>query len=401
MLCIENLFLGSDGLFETAEPLEERRIRSKQILYDLLGFELDPNSIVGDLPLSLKQWITIARGMLTNPRLLILDESSAALDYEATERLFAKMQSLTRDGCAIFIVTHRIAELVRIADRATVLRDGKSVGTLEKAQITEDNIMQLIAGPERQQVEANRRHARQLEERPVLRTHDLQVWQNTSLFDFNLHPGEIVGVTGLDGQGQADFVKVLAGVQQPVNGWISVVQNGIAEQIIDMQAARKAGISYVSGDRKKDGVLPNMSIFENMVMSIYPAQSIAGFLRFIKRSKLNPIFEHETAQLATKMGNSGNLIGSLSGGNQQKILIARSFAENPSVLVLNDPARGIDVGAKLDLYRNLRDFAAKGNAVVFLSSEIEEFTDLCSRVLVFRGGILVPNSLHHLTLTSF
>ena len=385
---LDNLFLGSDGLFETAEPLDERRIRSKQILYDLLGFELDPDSIVGDLPLSLKQWITIARGMLTNPRLLILDESSAALDYEATERLFAKMQSLTRDGCAIFIVTHRIAELVRIADRATVLRDGKSVGTLEKAQITEDKIMQLIAGPERQRVEANRGHARQLEDRPVLRTHDLQVWQNTSFFDFNLHPGEIVGVTGLDGQGQADFVKVLAGVQQPVNGWISVVQNGIAEQIIDMQAARKAGISYISGDRKKDGVLPNMSIFENMVMSIYPVQSVAGFLRFIKRSKLKPIFEHETAQLATKMGDSGNLIGSLSGGNQQKILIARSFAENPSVLVLNDPARGIDVGAKLDLYRNLREFAAKGNAVVFLSSEIEEFTDLCSRVLVFRGGII-------------
>ena len=155
-----------------------------------------------------------------------------------------------------------------------------------------------------------------------------------------------------------------------------------------MQAARKAGISYVSGDRKKDGILPNMSIFENMVMSIYPAQSVAGFLRFISRAKLDPIFEHETAQLATKMGDSGNLIGSLSGGNQQKILIARSFAENPSVMVLNDPARGIDVGAKLDLYRNLRDFVARGNGVVFLSSEIEEFTDLCSRVLVFRGGVV-------------
>ena len=114
--------------------------------------------------------------MLTNPRLLILDESSAALDYEATERLFAKMRSLTSDGCAIFIVTHRIAELVRIADRATVLRDGKSVGTLEKVQITEDNIMQLIAGPERQRAQASSGHATQSGERPVLRAHDLQVW---------------------------------------------------------------------------------------------------------------------------------------------------------------------------------------------------------------------------------
>ena len=385
---LDNLFLGADGLFETAEPREERYARSKEILSDLLGFDLDPDSIVGDLPLSLKQWITIARGMLTNPRLLILDESSAALDYEATERLFAKMRSLTSDGCAIFIVTHRIAELVRIADRATVLRDGKSVGTLEKVQITEDNIMQLIAGPERQRAQASSGHATQSGERPVLRAYDLQVWDNTVPFDFNLQPGEIVGITGLDGQGQADFVKVLAGVQRPETGWISIVQNGVAERIIDMRAARKAGISYVSGDRKKDGILPNMSIFENMVMSIYPAQSVASFLRFISRAKLDPIFEHETAQLATKMGDPGNLIGSLSGGNQQKILIARSFAENPSVMVLNDPARGIDVGAKLDLYRNLRDFAARGNGVVFLSSEIEEFADLCSRVLVFRGGVV-------------
>jgi ribose transport system ATP-binding protein len=248
--------------------------------------------------------------------------------------------------------------------------------------------MQLIAGPERQRAQGSSGHAIQLSKRPVLRAHDLQVWENVTSFDFNLYPGEIVGITGLDGQGQADFVKVLAGVQQPESGWISIVQNGMAERINDMAAARNAGVSYVSGDRKKDGILPNLSIFENMVMPIYTAQSVAGFLRFISRAKLNPIFEHETAQLATKMGDPGNLIGSLSGGNQQKILIARSFAENPDVLVLNDPARGIDVGAKLDLYRNLRDFAARGNAVVFLSSEIEEFTDLCSRVLVFRGGVI-------------
>ena len=136
--------------------------------------------------------------------------------------------------------------------------------------------MQLIAGPERQRVQANG-HAIKLTERPVLRTHDLQVWQNTTPFDFNLYPGEIVGITGLDGQGQADFVKVLAGVQQPVSGWISIVQNGKAERIIDMQAARKAGISYISGDRKKDGILPNMSIFENMVMPIYPA-AVGGWI---------------------------------------------------------------------------------------------------------------------------
>ncbi len=385
---LDNLFLGADGLFETAEPREERYQRAKQILSDLLGFELDPDAIVGDLSLSLKQWITIARGMLTNPRLLILDESSAALDFEATERLFAKMREMKAAGCAIFIVTHRIAELVRIADRATVLRDGQSVGTLAKAQITEDNIMQLIAGSDRKKADEGGGLAKTVSAPPLLRAHDLQIWPNTSPFDFNLHLGEIIGVTGLDGQGQADFVKVLAGVNTPENGWLSVIHDGRATSVGDMQSARKAGVSYVSGDRKKDGILPNLSIFENMVMSIYPTNAVGSFLRFVDRQKLDPIFEHETGQLATKMGDSGNLIGSLSGGNQQKILIARAFAENPRVLVLNDPARGIDVGAKLDLYSNLRSFASRGNGVVFLSSEIEEFANLCTRVLVFRGGIV-------------
>jgi len=147
-------------------------------------------------------------------------------------------------------------------------------------------------------------------------------------------------------------------------------------------------VTYVSGDRKKEGIFPNLSIFENLLISVYQDYRLGGWLNLIDQRKLQPVFEWESDRLAVKMGSGGNLITSLSGGNQQKVLIARSFAEKPNVLVLNDPARGIDIGAKLDLYRNLRDFAAKGKAVVFLSSEIEEFLNLCSRVLVFRNGAI-------------
>lgn len=385
---MDNLFLGADGLFATAEHHDVRYERARRIMSDLLGFDLDPDTLVGELPLSIKQWITIARGMLTNPRLLILDESSAALDFESTERLFRKMREMKAKGCAIFIVTHRIAELVRIADRATVLRDGVSVGTLEKEEITEEHILRLIAGPERERSQTGRRPVERLSDRPVLRMDDVRVWPETQRFDFNLHPGEIVGVTGLDGQGQADFVQAIAGVKGLLDGRIHIVRDRVAEPIVSLSTARENGIAYVSGDRKKEGIFPNLSIFENMSMSIYPEYSTGGFLKFIDRGKLDPVFAHETGQLATKMGDPGNPITSLSGGNQQKILIARSFAERPGILVLNDPARGIDIGAKLDLYRNLREFAGRGNAVVFLSSEIEEFLDLCNRVLVFRGGVI-------------
>ena len=385
---LDNLYLGADGLLGSSISKEERHARASALMSELLGFDLDLNIAAGELPLSIKQWITIGRALLTDPKVLILDESSAALDFESTERLFRKMRELKKRGCSIMIVTHRIAELVRIADRATVLRDGYTVGTLEKDEITEARILSLIAGPERETGQGAQAPAARLSDVPVLRLGDVQVWHDAAPFDFTLHPGEVVGITGLDGQGQADFVRAMAGVQPLVAGRIAIVRDQVAEAVTDLRSARENGISYVSGDRKKEGIFANLSIFENMLLPIYHAYRAGGWLNLINRTKLRPNFEWEAGKLAIKMAGADNLITSLSGGNQQKVLIARAFAEKPKVLVLNDPARGIDVGAKLDLYRNLREFAGRGNAVVFLSSEIEEFFNLCTRVHVFRNGAI-------------
>jgi ribose transport system ATP-binding protein len=383
---LDNLYLGADGLLGSSVNREERYRKASALMAELLGFELDLNTLAGDLPLSVKQWITIARAMLTDPKVLILDESSAALDFDSTERLFRKMREMKRRGTAILIVTHRIAELVRIADRATVLRDGRTVGTLEQDEITEARILTLIAGPEREKAQEAVAEAQRLSDRALLRMQDVKVWADAAPFDFTLFPGEIVGITGLDGQGQADFVRAIAGVQPLLAGRVSIIRDNVAELVTDLRSARENGISYVSGDRKKEGIFPNLGIFENMMLPVYRAYRSGGWLNLTNRAKLRPVFEWEASKLAVKMGAPDNLITSLSGGNQQKVLIARAFAEKPTVLVLNDPARGIDIGAKLDLYRNLRDFAARGNSVVFLSSEIEEFLNLCSRVHVFRNG---------------
>ncbi|MDR7127512.1 YbhB/YbcL family Raf kinase inhibitor-like protein [Pseudotabrizicola sp. 4114] len=383
---LDNLYLGADGLLGSSVSREERYARASALMAELLGFDLDLDVPAGELPLSIKQWITIGRALLTEPKVLILDESSAALDFDSTERLFRKMREMKKRGCSIMIVTHRIAELVRIADRATVLRDGRTVGTLEKEEITEARILALIAGPEREKAQGSQVSASRSSDLPVLRMAAAKVWADGAAFDFTLFPGEVVGITGLDGQGQAEFVRAIAGVAPLVSGKISVVRDGVAEAVTDLRSARENGISYVSGDRKKEGIFANLGIFENLALPIYRTYRAGGWLNLINRTKLGPIFDWETGKLAVKMGSPDNLITSLSGGNQQKVLIARAFAEKPTVLVLNDPARGIDIGAKLDLYRNLRDFAARGNAVVFLSSEIEEFMNLCSRVHVFRNG---------------
>lgn len=385
---LDNLYLGADGLLGSSVNREERLRKAGALMEELLGFALDLNVAVGELPLSIKQWITIARAILTEPRVLILDESSAALDFESTERLFRKMREMKKRGAAIMIVTHRIAELVRIADRATVLRDGHTVGTLEQDEITEARILALIAGPEREKAQSAQTEAVRSSDTALLRMQDVRVWADAAAFDFTLYPGEIVGITGLDGQGQADFVRAIAGVQPLMAGRIAMVRDKVAEPITHLRSARENGIAYVSGDRKKEGIFANLGIFENMMLPVYRAYRAGGWLNLINRTKLRPVFEWEASKLAVKMGAPDNLITSLSGGNQQKVLIARAFAEKPTVLVLNDPARGIDIGAKLDLYRNLREFAGRGGAVVFLSSEIEEFLHLCSRVDVFRNGAI-------------
>ena len=168
--------------------------------------------------------------------------------------------------------------------------------------------------------------------------------------------------------------------------WSSGIRPPIRSK--DLRTARANRISYVSGDRKKEGIFANLSIFENLLLPVYREYRAGGVLSLVNRVKLSPIFEWEAGKLAVKMNRPDNAITALSGGNQQKVLIARAFAEKPAVLVLNDPARGIDIGAKLDLYQNLREFAARGGAVIFLSSELEEFLNLCTRVCVFRNGAI-------------
>ena len=395
----ENLFIGYDSFFGKKLAHRERVEKAASIMLELAGEFVDPYTIASQLSLGMKAWITIGRAFLRNPKVLILDESSAALDFDSTERLFAKMRALRDEGAAIFIVTHRIAELVRISDRATVMRDGIDVGVLAGDEITEKNLLGLMTGDKKISTasEIKATPPDSVSDEIVLSSKDLKVWETGNEINFNLPKGEILGVTGLDGQGQDNFVKALAGIDQPISGDVIVKQSDeerertkknytTVESLLD---AKKSGIGYVSGDRKKEGIFPNMSIYENMVIPLYKgkqAKTSGGFIGFIKWMELNGIFDWEVERLSIKTGPKNNLITSLSGGNQQKVMIARAFTTTPKILILNDPARGIDVGAKRDLYKHLRNFVNDGGTAIFLSSELEEFIGLCHRVLVFRDG---------------
>lgn len=356
------------------------------MMAELTGEDIDPFALVGTLPLGIKQWITIGRALLRNPKILILDESSAALDFDSTERLFAKMRALRDKGTTVLIVTHRIAELIRISDRATVLRDGRDVGVLEKSEITEKNLLELMTG-EDQDEDHHLTAPQPITSEPVMQVHNLVVWPDAKPLDFELKKGEIVGIAGLDGHGQDEFVRILAGVQRPASGMPLVAdRSGNFKPIQNLVDAVSAHVVYVSGDRKREGIFDALSIFENMLMPLYRDKCRGGKLGIIDWGTLRAIFKRETENLMIKFGLPGDKITSLSGGNQQKVLIGRGFAMRPDIIVLNDPARGIDVGAKAELYKHLRAFAESGKSVIYMSSELEEFIGFATRVIVFRDG---------------
>jgi len=384
---VDNIFMGADRLFSKTLSTERKVARAAELMAELAGEAVDPHALVGTLPLGLKQWITIARALVSEPKILILDESSAALDYDSTERLFAKMRALRDGGTTVLIVTHRIAELIRISDRATVLRDGRDVGVLEKAEITERNLLALMTGEDR-----GDGHGAHVAPQPsgrerAMKARGLAVWPGAKPFDFDLRRGEIVGVAGLDGQGQDAFVRVLAGVAAAAQGVVQVAARDHAWSLVrSLREAVQGRIAYVSGDRKREGIFAGLSIFENMMMPLYREKNRAGILAIIDTPTLAAVFKREAENLLIKFGMKEDRITSLSGGNQQKVLIGRGFAMRPDVIVLNDPARGIDVGAKTELYKQLRAFAEEGRSVVYMSSEIEEFPGFASRVIVFRDG---------------
>ena len=384
----ENVFAGADTFWRRTSSTAEKKKRTSELLILLSFSDIDPDLLVISVPLFVKQWIVIARALLQNPKVLVFDESSAALDLEATNRLHAEMLRLKEQGTCVVIVTHRIAELVKIADAATVLRDGSTVGCLGRSEMTEENLLRLMSAS-RYAKKAKTQDTRVVyaTHKPALEALNVVAMVGNAPFNFKVLPGQIVGVAGLEGAGQSEFDRAKAGIKQPVNGeeqvWRNSTENVAIESLADAAECR---ISYVSGDRKREGSFPNLSILENFGMAV--SGQYSNRFGLIQRNLLSRAFGVEEERLSIKFASKFDKITTLSGGNQQKVLIARAFAQEPKVIILNDPARGVDIGTKQDLYGHLRDFASDGGAVVYLSTEIEEFFDFADRADVFFEGSL-------------
>jgi len=377
----DNIFAGYDGTFRRRVSRGEKLQRTGSLLSQLTGHDVDPTVPAGSLSLGDRQWVTIARAMARAPRVLILDESTSALDLSGTASLLRELERLKEEGVCVILVTHRIAELSVFADRATVLRDGATTTTLEKSQISEQSLLELMGGraPAAKGHAASTRPVNPEPGEALVDASAIKLAADAEPIELTLRAGEIVGLAGLEGHGQGDLIEVLAGIRRPVAGEIRTRLPAAADG-----KSRRGGIAYVSGDRKRVGVFPEMSILENFGLPTYRAHTTAGMIRW---RDVRGALERFREQLGLRMGKPRASIGSLSGGNQQKVLIARWLAAEPRVLLLDDPTRGVDAATKSDLHGRFRQFAREeGMGIILLSTEIEELLEVCDRILVMRKG---------------
>lgn len=383
---LDNLYIGDDGLFSARRSQRQKRVEAETLLNRLVGVPVALDALVEDLSLTTRQWIVIARALLGRPRVVVFDESTAALDHSSVERFFEAVRELRTSGVCVLIVTHRIHELTAICDRATVLSDGTDVGTLVGGEITEARLLELMRGEAPSTISSP---GPPLKPAPAVRTaadaalvvSKLKLSPEAAAVDLVVGRGEIVGLAGLEGHGQVEFIQTVTGIRRPVGGSVHVERDGHLYKIDSVVSADRANMAYIPGDRKAEGIFPNLSVFENFGIACYRRTARAGF---IHQSRVARMFRDQVERLSVRIGSAAAPISSLSGGNQQKIVVGRALAASPLVLALNDPTRGVDIGAKRDLYALLHKLAEDGKAILFLSNEIEEFVGLCGRVVVFR-----------------
>ena len=354
--------------------------RDARVALDRLGVHVSPDAKVADLSVELRQEIEIARALSCNARLLILDEATSSLSEAATNRLLSLVRKERDAGMAVVMITHRMPEIYSVASIATVLRDGKYVATVPLEQTSEQDLVRLMVGREIQDFYGKRRfdHGETVLEVGGLTT-PLGLLRPTTL---SVKRGEILGVAGLVGSGKAEFGLALGGAIA-ASGSVHVAARPM--RLGDPRKAIEAGIGFVPDDRKTSALLMVRSILENF--------SLAWIDRLSRRGVIDTAREAREVNDAIKVygvatGSSAVSVATLSGGNQQKVILGRTFVRKPDVLVLSEPTRGIDVGAKSEIYRMLQDAAEAGAAVIVISSELPELLGISDRIAVFFEGAM-------------
>ncbi|PXF32590.1 D-ribose transporter ATP-binding protein [Pokkaliibacter plantistimulans] len=374
----ENLFLGAELKKGWRVDRAAMNREATQVL-QRLSCSFAADSKVASLSIAEQQQVEIARALLRQCRVLVMDEPTAALSNRETEALFRVIRQLRDQGLAIVYISHRMAEIYALADRVSVLRDGTYIGTLEKQQIDAERLVQMMVGrPLTSLYQKSQPHAFG---DTVLQIDGLTDGTDVAPCSLSLRAGEVVGLAGLVGSGRTELAKLIFGASKASAGSLSM--QGRTMQFRHPQDAINAGIGYLTEDRKELGLFLDMSARDNMLLNVLPSFAWLGWL---KHPRLNQRADECIDELKVKVAHRNVSAGSLSGGNQQKLLVARWMEIAPKVLILDEPTRGVDIGAKSEIYRAISELALRGVAVLMISSELPEILAMSDRVLVMRDG---------------
>lgn len=380
MTVAENLLLGS--LPRSGPFLSRRRLReqARQLLADMAP-ELDVNERLGALPVSQQQLVQIAGAIARGARIIVFDEPTSSLSERETQRLHALIRQLPARGVTALYISHRLAELFSLCDTITVLRDGQVVHTAPREELTEDAVIGHMIG--RQLAEYFARHEQPPGE-VLLRVDDLSSARKFTGVSLTVGAGEIVGVAGLVGAGRTELAEALFGLDPQARGRVLLQSRPLPPTKPD--AAIDRGVGLVPEDRKRHGLVPGMSVKDNLTLPVMPRLATLGWL---SRRRQGAVAAQYLRQLRIRAAGPEALISSLSGGNQQKVMLSRWLAAECQVLILDEPTRGVDVGAKAEIHALIDGLAARGIGILLISSELPELLHLSSRLLVMHGGKVV------------
>ncbi|MFP3184752.1 MAG: sugar ABC transporter ATP-binding protein [Paraburkholderia sp.] len=380
----ENMFIGR-------EPGRPGWINRKQMherashTLNALGVNIDPRTLAGSLSVSEQQLVEIAKGITTDASVFIFDEPTAALNGPEVKKLEELIKGLQAKGKSIFYISHRLDEIFRLCDTVTVLKDGKHVLTTPCSELDEHSLVTLMVG---RPIEDLFPHKSSGVGPSVLRCERLNSDTGRSEVRLNLNRREIVGLAGLEGQGQREIMRAVAGLEQTLDATIEKFDSVGKPHPVDPNAGvagRQAhGIAFVPGDRKAEGLYLDLSVAENIVIGTYRDTPLYG-----RASAQFSLVEDVIARIGLRAKHPKQSVITVSGGNQQKALLARALISGIDIMLVEEPTRGVDVGAKADIYRLLRGFADEGGTVLVSSSELTELIGLCDRILVVRAGTIV------------
>ncbi|MBE5968165.1 MAG: sugar ABC transporter ATP-binding protein [Lachnospiraceae bacterium] len=374
----ENIFLGRETVKEGLLQQKKMNREAKKIL-ERLNMDIDPTTVVGDLAVSKQQMVEIAKAISTDAKILIMDEPTSALTSKEIEHLFEIIRRLKSEGCGIVYISHRLEELKYIVDRVTIMRDGRYINSMNFCDTTMDEIIASMVGRE-----IKEKYPRVVCPRgeKIFEVKNLNAGRMVREVNFCLHAGEIVGIAGLMGAGRTETTRAVFGIDPKETG--EIILNGMSIRIRCPRDAIKAGIVLVPEDRKKDGLCVNLSVRENIALP--NLDMLCNRIGITDKKKERAITRQAIQNLSIKLPNAQVDANNLSGGNQQKVVVAKWLARNSRVVIFDEPTRGIDVAAKVEIYNLMNELKQQGIGVLFISSEMSEIMGISDRILVMCDG---------------